>query len=130
MDTNRHRRARGADPQPEQLTTQVLVPDVSHYTRLSFRLTGVTDDKQVASDTLDLFVYPLANSAKVVGSSQRENSAKVDFTVRLNKPATQTTVLSYLTADGTAAAGVDYIAQAASLTFAPGEQEKPFQCNC
>ncbi len=109
---------------PEQLNTQVLVPDVSQYTRLSFRLTGVTQDNQVASDTLDLFVYPLANSAKVVGSSQRENATQVNFTVRLNKPANQTTELTYRTADGTAVAGVDYIAQAASLTFAPGEQEK------
>ena len=43
---------------PDQLQAQVVVPDVNQYTKLSFRLSATTADQQVASDTLDLFVYP------------------------------------------------------------------------
>lgn len=109
---------------PEQLNTQVLVPDVTRFTKLSFRLSGTTQDKSVASDTVDLFVYPLANAARVVSTSQLENISQAFFTVRLRKPATETTVLTYVTIDGTAIAGSDYVAASAQLTFAPGEQEK------
>ncbi len=42
------------------------------------------------------------------------------FTVALGTPSGQTVTVDYATADGTALAGVNYIAQAGVLTFAPG----------
>jgi len=42
------------------------------------------------------------------------------FTVTLSQPSTDTVSVSYTTANGTAAAGSDYIANAGTVTFAPG----------
>jgi subtilisin family serine protease/subtilisin-like proprotein convertase family protein len=44
--------------------------------------------------------------------------------VRLLAPRTHAVTVDYTTANGTAAAGADYIAQTGTLTFAPGETEK------
>jgi aryl-phospho-beta-D-glucosidase BglC (GH1 family) len=44
----------------------------------------------------------------------------VDFTVSLSAPSTQPVTLNYTTADGTAKAGVDYVASSGTVTFASG----------
>ncbi|WP_170134890.1 cellulase family glycosylhydrolase [Acuticoccus kandeliae] len=67
----------------------------------------------------------LARTRPDVGFSSvagRANAAVFDIV--LEAPATAETVLKYATADGTALAGVDYVATAGTLTFAPGQQRK------
>ena len=59
---------------------------------------------------------PFADAAARFSSAQ--------FTVALDAPAGEDVVVKYATADGTASAGLDYVATAGSLTFAPGEQTK------
>ena len=46
------------------------------------------------------------------------------FTVTLDKPMIYGVTLDYATSDGTAVAGVDYVATSGSLAFAPNEQTK------
>jgi hypothetical protein len=46
------------------------------------------------------------------------------FTVRLSSPSTNTITVHFTTADGSAAAGSDYVAAAGDVTFAPGETIK------
>jgi hypothetical protein len=46
------------------------------------------------------------------------------FNVRLSNPTTQSVTVNYTTANGTATAGVDYIATSGTLTFAPLETTK------
>ncbi len=46
------------------------------------------------------------------------------FTVSLSRSSTLATTVNFATADGTATAGVDYVATAGTLTFAPGETTK------
>jgi len=48
------------------------------------------------------------------------------FTVSLSAAYDQDVIVSFTTADGTAIAGVDYVATSATLTFAPGETTKSF----
>jgi hypothetical protein len=47
------------------------------------------------------------------------------FVVALSGPASQTVSCSFATANGTATAGSDYVATSGTLSFAPGEVEKP-----
>ena len=47
------------------------------------------------------------------------------FTVTLEPAASQTVTVSYATADGSAVAGVDYVATSGALTFAPGVVAQP-----
>src|SRR5207248_3416490 len=43
------------------------------------------------------------------------------FTVSLSNPSYQTISVNYATADGTANAGLDYVAESGTVTFAPGQ---------
>src|SRR5690349_20801001 len=47
------------------------------------------------------------------------------FSVTLSAASSQTVSCSFATANGTATAGSDYVATSGTLTFAPGEVEKP-----
>ena len=51
----------------------------------------------------------------------------IDFTVTLDRPASTTVSVDYATADGSAQAGVDYVAKSGTLTFSPGERSKTVQ---
>ena len=46
----------------------------------------------------------------------------IDFPVRLNRNATETTTVDWATSNGTATAGSDYIAGSGTLTFNPGDR--------
>jgi hypothetical protein len=50
--------------------------------------------------------------------------ATLHFTVSLAMAYDEPVTVNYATADGTATAGVDYLAAAGTLTFAPGETTK------
>ena len=51
----------------------------------------------------------------------------IDFTVTLDRAARETVSVDYTTAEGTARAGADYMAQSGILTFLPGERSKTVQ---
>ena len=51
----------------------------------------------------------------------------IGFTVTLDRAASATVSVDYATADGSAQAGVDYMAASGTLTFAPGERSKTVQ---
>ena len=52
-------------------------------------------------------------------------TAQATFVVALSGPAAQSVSFSFATSNGTATAGSDYSATSGSLSFAPGEVEKP-----
>ena len=56
----------------------------------------------------------------------RESAGVATIMVVLNLSSTQTVTVNYATSDGTATAGLDYIASAATLTFAPGATSATF----
>ena len=68
-------------------------------------------------------IYDSSNSAggfvDLIGPS-----SVAAFTVNLASASAGTTSVSYSTADGTALAGSDYVAESGTLTFAPGETAK------
>jgi len=56
--------------------------------------------------------------------SVAEGAGKVVLGVRRQDDSTETATVDFTTADGTAKAGVDYLATSGKLTFAPGETHK------
>ena len=61
-----------------------------------------------------------------VAGAAIEDAGSLEFMVTLTTPSTQPVTVDYSTADGTALAGLDYVAVASqTLTFAPGETAKP-----
>ncbi len=76
-------------------------------------LATITDDDQAAISIADV----------TVGEGDSGSTAAL-FSVSLASPAGQTVTVRYSTADGTATAGLDYVAASGTLTFAPGEQAK------
>ena len=55
-----------------------------------------------------------------------ETMGVATITVVLNSPSTQMVTVNYATSDGTATAGLDYIASTGTLTFAPGATSATF----
>jgi hypothetical protein len=56
-----------------------------------------------------------------IGDSYYYGGPTITFTVSLSVAYDQEVMVNFATMDGTAIAGVDYVAQAGTLTFAPGE---------
>jgi hypothetical protein len=109
---------------PLSLNNIVLLPDVSVSTLLEFRLTAEDDKGKINSATLSIFVTPVPTFVKVVGEIVDENDSQVTFTLNLNAPSTTPVTVSYVTRDGTAIAGTDYVSTSGSILFAVGETSK------
>src|ERR1043165_7727192 len=61
----------------------------------------------------------------VVVVEGNSGTTQATFSVTLSAASSQTVSCSFATANGTATAGSDYVATSGTLTFAPGEVEKP-----
>ncbi len=68
---------------------------------------------------------PILSVADV--EAQEGTDTSLEFTVRLDRAASQVVTVDYATADGTAKAGDDYSTVSGTLRFAPGETEKMVQ---
>lgn len=66
--------------------------------------------------------YAAASDVQIIEGDSGTSVAT--FTVTLDKPMIYGVTLDYATSDGTATAGVDYVATSGSLSFAPNEQSK------
>ena len=53
-----------------------------------------------------------------------ETVGTVSFSVTRGGDLTRTSTVNFATSDGTAKAGIDYVATSGTLTFAPGETSK------
>lgn len=81
-----------------------------------------------AATGTELWAIPLTDPTISIGDVRvtegDSGTATAHFAVSLSNAATQNVTSSYATSDGTAAAGQDYDARAATITFAPGETSK------
>lgn len=78
--------------------------------------------RQPVVSLLDLFLAPIRPALGFDDLAGRVNEAT--FTVALEAPAESDLQLKYATIDGTAEAGLDYVATAGLLDFAAGERTK------
>ena len=80
-------------------------------------------DGDTAQGSLDFSVRALPSVA-ISDVVANEGAGVATFTVTLSAASTSAVSVDYVTADGTALAGVDYTATLGTLTFAPGETTK------
>ena len=88
--------------------------------------TGATlaDGSAVGTILTDDVVVPRIAIADATVREGDSGTRDLSFTVTLSQATTNTVTVAYGTADGTAKAGQDYIAQSGTLTFAPGETSR------
>ena len=67
---------------------------------------------------------PVLNFERRVAIEHDSGNKNVLLDITLSAPATQTITVNYTTVDGTAKAGVDYVAKSSSVTFSPGQTTK------
>lgn len=69
-------------------------------------------------------VTPAISINDVAVTDQTSGPTNAAFTVSLSAPTSSTVTVNFATADGTATSGTDYVANAGTLTFNPGETTK------
>ena len=62
----------------------------------------------------------------IADSAGNEDAGTITFTVTLASPVASTVTVDFVTTDGTAIAGVDYVTRSGTLTFAPNDQSETF----
>jgi len=115
-----------------QTTGEIRVPVIGNTTaqaNRSFRIrlddAGIAGlDSTIANVTIvdDDLGISIGNAVSVIEGN--DGTVSLIYTVSLSKASTETVTVNFATADGTATAGADYVAQSGTLTFAPGETSK------
>lgn len=97
------------------------------YVPLSLRITLVTiSTLLVLATSVDVAAQsPSISVRDAVVVEGNSGTAQATFAIALSGPSSQSVSLSFATSNGTATAGVDYVATSGAVTFAPGEVEKP-----
>jgi len=106
-------------------------PDEIFSVNLTNPANAVIGDGQGIGTILNDDPVPAIGISDVVvrEPGRRTASTPAVFTVRLSNPSQQTVLVRFSTADGTAAAGADYVATTGTLVFAPGETTQPITVN-
>ena len=90
-------------------------------------LTGTTNNVQAYTLNVNVVNVPRTVAiSDVTVTEGNAGTANATFTVSLSSPAAQATTVVATTADQTAVSGADYTATSATVSFAIGEQTKPF----
>jgi aryl-phospho-beta-D-glucosidase BglC (GH1 family) len=82
--------------------------------------TTVNENKVQGLIPIEFSLPPAQGTASTGGAA----STTVTFTLTLNAPSTQPVTVNYATADDSALAGVDYVAQSGKVTFAAGQTQQ------
>jgi hypothetical protein len=132
----------GADYQPRSgtvtigaggLSTTISVPLVvdaaaeaneTFYLNLLAVTGAVANVSQAAALIVDDDPLPALSIGDISATEGNAGAKIFSFTVSLSAAATQTVTVQVATADGTAAAGSDYVAKTEVLTFTPGQTSK------
>ena len=92
---------------------------------LSNPTNGSIETRQATGTILDSSSPPVLSISPLTVAASPSNPVAATFTVSLSAPSASPITVAYSTADGTATAGVDYIAiPLTTLTFAPGQTKR------
>jgi Calx-beta domain/FG-GAP-like repeat len=105
----------------------IFEPDETFFVNLSNATNVTVGDGQgqgtISNDDPQPAIAIGAASFRTEGAAGTSGNAPA-FEIKLSNPSYQTITVSYATADGTATAGVDYVAASGTVTFNPGETSK------
>jgi hypothetical protein len=105
------------------LDDATIEPDETFTVNLSNAVGGTIADGQGIGTIEDN--DPVGPTLSISDVTVREGvDAQAAFTVNLGPPHTEPVTVNYATAEGTALAGINYIATTGTLTFAPGETQR------
>ena len=88
---------------------------------LSAQTNAIISDAQGIGTITDDDLPPSLSISDAAVTEGNTGPTNATFTVSLSAPSSQTVTVNYSTADGTALAGVDYVANSGTLTFTPGQ---------
>ncbi len=108
---------------PNNLATQILIPDFLQQTVLTFQLVIRDSSGLINASTTSIVVTPSAAFARVIGDTVNEDQANARFQIRINSAQANDLIIDYRTLDGSALAGIDYQAVSGSLVVPAGETE-------
>ncbi len=108
----------------DELSNILVAPDVTNLQRYTFELIATDSNGNTGSDTVNLFINPLASSVRITSNSVNESAREVVLRVILSQPQSIPLVVNYATQDGSARSGSDFVRKEGSLSFQPGEVEK------
>ena len=83
-----------------------------------------TEETVESAETATVEALPALSIADASVDEGDTGSATLDFTVTLDRAATETVTVDWTTSDGTATAGTDYTAGTGTLTFNSGDSSK------
>jgi hypothetical protein len=98
--------------------------DEQFFVNLSNAAGAQIADSQAVGTIQDDDDPPLVAVNDVSGREGRSGTSALVFTVTLSQASGKWVYVDFATADGTATAGQDYVAQSGTLSFAPGETTK------
>jgi hypothetical protein len=99
-------------------------PTLTFALNLSSPANAVFGVSQGIGTITNQVALPVASIADAAATKPSFGTTLANFKVQLSAPSGQPVMVSYSTADGSARAGTDYVAQSGTLTFAPGETSK------
>lgn len=101
-------------------------PDETYFVNLSSPTNATISDSQgIGTITNDDVATPTISINDVSVTEGNAGTTTAGFTVSLSSTSTQTVTVNFATADNTAAAGSDYVANSGTVTFAPGQTSQP-----
>ncbi|MBI2913476.1 MAG: thrombospondin type 3 repeat-containing protein [Chloroflexi bacterium] len=99
--------------------------DETFFVNLSNATTATIVDGQGVGTILDDDPLPSLSINNVTVAEGNAGTTNAAFTVTLSAASGQVVTVNFATADGTATAGIDYVAASGTLTFNPGDTSKP-----
>jgi chitinase len=118
----------GQTPAP-QMVTVTIDPEPALTAARSFTIdlfdpSGATIGNGVGTVTINPPAPPAVSIAPATVTASPGGTTDAPFVVTLSAPSAQPVSVAYATADGSARAGIDYVASAHTLTFTPGQTEQ------
>lgn len=108
---------------PNQLHTQVVLPEVSEPATAIFRLAAITRSGEVNSAQVAVMILPVSAPVTLASVAARMGENELQFVVRLAEPAREVIRLVYATEDGSARDNLDYLAASGVSSIQPGQSQ-------